>query len=131
MHGKAAAQVPFLKKGATYKSGDWPERSFETAEGCLRNGRCLSAPFRTVFLCHLFTPCAVGAEDNMQKILFSSLLLTSIGTPLSTHAASNNDTIDLPETVVTATRSETNRSELAAATTIFTRNDIEKLQIRT
>ena len=67
----------------------------------------------------------------MQKILFSSLLLAGSCLPLSIHAASNNETIDLPETVVTATRSETIRNELATAMTVFTREDIEKQQVRT
>lgn len=67
----------------------------------------------------------------MQKILFSSLVLAGIGAPFATHAASNNETIDLPETVVTATRSDTERTELATATTVFTREDIEKRQVRT
>jgi vitamin B12 transporter len=88
--------------------------------------------FRIQFSSVIYFPeCAVGAEDNMQKILFSSLMLTSIGAPFATQAVGNNETIDLPETVVTATRTETDRNELAAATTVFTRNDIEKLQVRT
>ena len=67
----------------------------------------------------------------MQKTLLSNLLLASYCLPLSIHAASNNESIDLPETVVTATRTETDRSELATATTVFTREDIEKQQVRT
>lgn len=38
---------------------------------------------------------------------------------------------DLPETVVTATRTETAKSQLSAGTTVYTRSDIERLQART
>lgn len=67
----------------------------------------------------------------MQKILPSSLLLAAAGIATAAQAASRNDIDNLPETVVTATRTETVRSELANATTVFTREDIENLQVRT
>jgi len=72
----------------------------------------------------------MGAEDNMQKSLFSSLLLASVSASLTAQAA-NNDEINLPETLVTATRSETVKNELASASTVYTREDIERLQVRT
>lgn len=67
----------------------------------------------------------------MQKVLFSSLVLTGVSTSLISQAASHEEGINLPETVVTATRSETATQELATATTVFTRADIEQLQVRT
>ena len=63
----------------------------------------------------------------MQKSLFSSLLLASVSASLTAHAA-NNDEINLPETLVTATRSDTAKNELASASTVYTREDIERLQ---
>ena len=65
----------------------------------------------------------------MQKTLYSSLLLASVSASLTAHAA-NNDEI-LPEMLVTATRSDTARNELASAATVYTREDIERLQVRT
>ncbi|MBS3963638.1 MAG: TonB-dependent receptor [Methylomonas sp.] len=47
--------------------------------------------------------------------------------PTFSHASSDK----LPETVVTATRSDAARNELATATTVFTRDDIVKRQVRT
>ncbi|MFM8340827.1 MAG: TonB-dependent receptor domain-containing protein, partial [Methylomonas sp.] len=66
----------------------------------------------------------------MQKSLFSSLLLASVSASLTAQAA-NNDEINLPETLVTATRSDTAKNELASASTVYTREDIERLQVRT
>ena len=66
----------------------------------------------------------------MQKSLFSSLLLASVSTSLNAQAVSS-DEINLPETLVTATRSETVKNELASASTVYTREDIERLQVRT
>jgi vitamin B12 transporter len=68
----------------------------------------------------------------MKKFLLQSLLLTGVNTPLlyaEPIPAPNN--ADLEEVVVTATRTETNKNELAAATTVITREDIERLQVRT
>ncbi len=67
----------------------------------------------------------------MQKTLFHSLQLASAGAILFNTAMAGNETANLPETVVTATRSESPTNELSAATTVFTRNDIEQLQVRT
>lgn len=68
----------------------------------------------------------------MKKLLLQSLLLTGVNSPLlyaESLPASNNT--DLEEVVVTATRTETNKNELAAATSVITREDIERLQVRT
>ncbi|MEQ1558920.1 MAG: TonB-dependent receptor [Methyloglobulus sp.] len=68
----------------------------------------------------------------MKKILFSTLLLTGANAPTilaQTDPAQNS--VDLPEMVVTATRSETPKKQLSAASTVYTRNDIERLQVKT
>lgn len=68
----------------------------------------------------------------MKKLLFSSLLLTGVNSPLL-HAQTDptQNTVDLPEMVVTATRSETPKKQLSAASTVYTRKDIERLQVKT
>ncbi|WP_367155657.1 TonB-dependent receptor [Methylomonas sp. HYX-M1] len=68
----------------------------------------------------------------MRQIKIASSMLFGIGA-IVTHspAGANDQTGFLPETVVTATRSETVTAELATATTVFTREDIERLQVRT
>lgn len=67
----------------------------------------------------------------MKKLLFSSLLLTSVNAPLL-HAQSDpvQDATNLPEMVVTATRSEAPKNQLSTASTVYTRKDIERLQIK-
>ncbi len=66
----------------------------------------------------------------MQKLLYSSLLLTGISTPLQAQNV-NTDSIALPEMVVTATRTETPKNQLSVASTVYTREDIERLQAKT
>ncbi|SJM95224.1 TonB-dependent receptor domain-containing protein [Crenothrix polyspora] len=70
----------------------------------------------------------------MKKILYSSILLASVHTPLL-HAQTPNDptqaAVDLPEMVVSAMRSDTPKKQLSAASTVYTRNDIERLQVNT
>ncbi len=66
----------------------------------------------------------------MQKIIFSSLL--TAGFTASLHAQDGNTgSIALPELVVTATRSELPKNQLAAGSTVYTRADIERLQTKT
>lgn len=67
----------------------------------------------------------------MQKKVFHCLLLAGAGAASSVHAENREDVIDLPEMVVTATRTEIDKNELATASTVFTREDIEQLQVRT
>lgn len=67
----------------------------------------------------------------MQHHLLKPFVLAGAIIPVPTMAATNPTTDNLPETIVTATRSEVSRNELASATTVFTREDIEKRQIRT
>lgn len=67
----------------------------------------------------------------MKKILFSSLLLTH--TPALTWAepSSGQPPINLPDTMVTATRVDVAGDELAVGASVFTRQDIERLQVKT
>jgi len=62
------------------------------------------------------------------KIIASAWLITGFHTALADNTS--NITV-LPDTVVTATRSETDPKELATAITVYTRKDIERLQVRT
>ncbi|GAB6140682.1 TonB-dependent vitamin B12 receptor [Methylosoma difficile] len=64
----------------------------------------------------------------MQKIIVSSLLITGFSTTLQ---AETSEVTTLPEKVVTATRSDFKNEELAAASTVYTREDIERSQART
>ncbi|MGZ5009058.1 MAG: TonB-dependent receptor domain-containing protein [Methylobacter sp.] len=63
----------------------------------------------------------------MQKIIFSSLLLTGFNAQLQAQETVQN----FPDIVVTATRTETAKNQLAAAATVYTRKDIERLQAKT
>jgi vitamin B12 transporter len=63
----------------------------------------------------------------MKKIIFGPLLLTGFNTPLHAQETPQN----LPDLVVTATRTETAKNQLAAASTVYTRKDIERLQAKT
>jgi hypothetical protein len=67
----------------------------------------------------------------MKKILYSSVLLAGVNAPhLHAQTDPNQSPVDLPEMVVTATRSETAKKQLSAAATVYTRNDIERLQVK-
>ncbi|MDI1232597.1 MAG: TonB-dependent receptor [Methylobacter sp.] len=63
----------------------------------------------------------------MQKLIFGSLLLTGFNPQLHAQETPQN----LPNLVVTATRTETAKNQLAAAATVYTRKDIEHLQAKT
>ncbi|WP_432746191.1 TonB-dependent receptor [Methylobacter sp. G7] len=63
----------------------------------------------------------------MQKLIFGSLLLTGFNPELHAQETPQN----LPNLVVTATRTETAKNQLAAAATVYTRKDIEHLQAKT
>ena len=69
----------------------------------------------------------------MQKFLLSCLMLAGAGMSVTVQADTENadQEVTLPEIVVTATRTETNKNELAVATTIITREDIDKQQVKT
>lgn len=61
----------------------------------------------------------------MNKLFYCSLFLAGF-TP-----AFAEQSLDLPDLVVTATRTETPTHQLSAATTVYTRKDIEKYQVNT
>ncbi len=63
----------------------------------------------------------------MQKFIFGSLLLAGFNTPLHAQETPQN----LPDMLVTATRTEMAKNQLAAAATVYTRKDIERLQAKT
>jgi vitamin B12 transporter len=63
----------------------------------------------------------------MQKLIFGSLLLTGFHSQLLAQETVQN----FPDLVVTATRTETAKNQLAAAATVYTRKDIERLQAKT
>jgi vitamin B12 transporter len=67
----------------------------------------------------------------MKKLIFSSFLLASINNPLQAQENPTANSLTLPEMVVTATRVETPKNQLSAATTVYTRSDIERLQVKT
>jgi vitamin B12 transporter len=67
----------------------------------------------------------------MQKLLFSSLLIAGFNPPLQAQPTPAADSLTLPDTVVTATRTEVAKNRLAAAATVYTRKDIERLQVKT
>lgn len=64
----------------------------------------------------------------MQKSLFGSLMLA--GVSMSFYSLASDEAIHLSDTVVTATRSAAATDTLSTATTIYTREDISQLQIR-
>jgi vitamin B12 transporter len=63
----------------------------------------------------------------MQKFIFGSLLLTGFNAQLYAQETVQN----LPDMVVTATRTEMAKNQLASAATVYTRKDIERLQVNT
>jgi vitamin B12 transporter len=66
----------------------------------------------------------------MQKLLFSSLLIAGFNPQLQAQQ-SPTDSLTLPDMVVTATRTEVAKNQLASAATVYTRKDIERLQVNT
>jgi vitamin B12 transporter len=67
----------------------------------------------------------------MQKFIFSSVLLAGINAQSQAQENPVNNSMELPEIVVTATRTEVAKNQLSAATTVYTRKDIERLQVQT
>lgn len=65
----------------------------------------------------------------MQKIIVSSLLLASF--TVLAKEKSVEYSVELPEMVVTATRTEVAQNRLSSAATVYTRQDIERLQVKT
>ncbi len=60
----------------------------------------------------------------MQKIITSSLLLVGFSNPLQAQVNTSDNTLELPNMVVTATRTETPENEVASAMTVITAKDI-------
>ncbi|MGR9086369.1 MAG: TonB-dependent receptor domain-containing protein [Gammaproteobacteria bacterium] len=67
----------------------------------------------------------------MQRLFLGSLLMAGMISPLPAQEIFSEEPADLPEMVVTATRSEIDKDQLATATTVYTRKDIERLQVNT
>lgn len=73
----------------------------------------------------------------MQKFSFSPLLFASFTFPAVAQSGVIDDgaayrgAATLPDVVITATRTETPKAELATGTTVYTRDDIERSQART
>ncbi|WP_031434067.1 TonB-dependent receptor domain-containing protein [Methylomarinum vadi] len=61
----------------------------------------------------------------MYKVYFSTFLLAGISPALA------DESVQLPNYVVTATRADIPTNQLSAATTVYTRNDIEQYQVNT
>ncbi len=97
------------------------------APTCVASYRFSACP-----LCDLFNLLRGRREGIiMQKtIIFSTLLLAGTNAQSQVQNTSG-DSIDLPDVVVTATRSDVAKDQLATAATVFTRKDIERLQVQT
>jgi vitamin B12 transporter len=67
----------------------------------------------------------------MQKIIVSSLFIAGFTTTAFSQDTPVDPVLALPDMVVTATRSETAKNQLATAATVFTRKDIDRLQVKT
>ena len=67
----------------------------------------------------------------MQKFIASSLLLAGVNAPLQAQETAADNSLNLPALVVTATRVATPKNQLTAATTVYTRQDIDRLQANT
>ena len=67
----------------------------------------------------------------MQKILISSFLLVGFSNPAQAQDNTSDNALELPNMVVTATRTDIESKELSSATTVYTRKDIERLQVKT
>ena len=66
----------------------------------------------------------MGAEDTMQKIIASSLLIVGFSTQSNAQDNLLDNSIELPNVVVTATRTETPENEIGSAMTVITAKDI-------
>jgi vitamin B12 transporter len=64
-------------------------------------------------------------EDFMHKLLYSSFFLVGLKSVFA------GEPYTFPDLIVTATRTETAVNQLATATTIYSREDIEKYQVNT
>jgi vitamin B12 transporter len=67
----------------------------------------------------------------MQKFIASLLLLAGINAQSQAQENPTNNSLELPNMVVTATRTEVAKNQLSTAATVYTRKDIERLQVQT
>lgn len=67
----------------------------------------------------------------MYKLSYTMLVLAGIGLPLQAQENQTSQPQALPEVLVTATRIDTPKNQLTAGTTVYTRADIERLQVKT
>jgi len=84
---------------------------------------CLLLPISYLFFARA---AQKGTQIKMKKILFPTLLLASFTQLHAQEQLPQN----LPEMVITATRSEVAKNTLSAAATVYTREDIERLQAK-
>lgn len=71
----------------------------------------------------------MGAEDTMQKIIASSLLIVGFSTQSNAQDNLPDNSIELPNVVVTATRTETPENEIGSAITVITAKDIDSKHV--
>lgn len=67
----------------------------------------------------------------MRNFLLSLLLISGIYHPVHAVSESDQATLQLPEMLITATRASTPKEQLSTASTVYTREDIERLQVKT
>ncbi len=117
-----------------YKPGNLPESFIRRSGGLLTEwvavGLCYLFLF-FVLACKLNLICTGGAEDIMKQAFISPPLsvfsLISLGFTAQVQA---EETVELPKVIVTATRTAQSIDHLSAASTVFTRQDIERLQVQ-
>ncbi|MBE0434796.1 MAG: TonB-dependent receptor [Methylomicrobium sp.] len=67
----------------------------------------------------------------MRIFYLSPLLISGIYHPVHADSGSDQATLQLPEMLITATRASTPKKQLSTASTVYTREDIERLQVKT
>ncbi|PKM37161.1 MAG: TonB-dependent receptor [Gammaproteobacteria bacterium HGW-Gammaproteobacteria-10] len=67
----------------------------------------------------------------MRTFFLSPLLFTGFHLPALADSAPDETPLHLPEMLITATRSDSPKEHLATASTVYTREDIERLQVNT
>ena len=93
----------------------------------------ISCLFTRLFPLSFLNRMCGGHRGHMHNFFYRRAALMAFGTAFTTLAvaASGSQTESLDDLVVTATRSETAASELATAATVYTHEDIQRLQVRT
>lgn len=67
----------------------------------------------------------------MRTLLLSPLLLTGLNYPALADSTPDDDPLNLPDMLITATRADRQKDQLATASTVYTREDIERRQVKT